>query len=205
MPSYSLENIKQNISDQRQMFIEGFGAANSPGSNIFMMSFMLAGIIDRTLSNIHGFCTLAEQKNFLCSASILRQQIDTAMRANAFNLVNDPENLADGIFQGKRFSDFLDLNGKKMKDYYLREKLNEEYGWISEVYENTNEAVHLSQRHVFATVAEVSEDRERTVYLKVTGLAEKPDEDYKEIYAAFSAALDVTYSVCFRRLSPKAR
>lgn len=192
----SVRESTQAIENTRRRMLKAFSDFSKEGSPIYHQHFIIAGVLDRTLSNIHGFLTLSKEQNFLCCAAILRLQIDTAMRVNAFNLVDDPNALSEQIMKNKRFSEIVDRDGKQMKDWYLRKKLSEKHPWIDSVYEETSGAVHLSSRHIFASV-EAPEGSEDSVVFNVTGLSEKPQEQYSEIFAAFEHSLRMTADTIF--------
>jgi hypothetical protein len=169
-------------------------------SNIFMGHFVYAAIVDRTLSNIHGFLLLSGEGNFLCAAGVLRQQIDTAMRANSFSLVEDREALAEQIFKGKHFKDIVDSSGTKMRDAYLREKLAERNPWINEVYAETSGAVQLSQKHIFSAIAKVGVAGEMS--FEISGLSSRHVEEFTELFAAFEHSVRLTANVLFSDADP---
>ena len=200
MTFQTVEKSTSRIEEMRQLFLGSCAKKLRKGTPLYLSDFLIASIVDRTLSNIHGFLTLSIERNFLCSASILRMQIDTAMRANAFNLVDEPNTLAKQIMRGERFSSFEDRDGKKMKDWYLRKKLSESYLWVQEVYDQTSSMVHLSSRHIFAAISAVDDDESSAdIAFSLTGLSDQPLADFGELYEAFDASLRMTYSVSIGR------
>lgn len=189
-----IDESRTKIFEIRDSFLTDFREICQPNAPLYLLHFIAAGITDRTLSNIHAFELLIKHKNFLCAASVLRQQIDTAMRGNAFNLVGDPNKLAEQVSKGRRFSKERDKSGELMRDVYLRKRLNEKFPWVNDVYEQTSGAVHLSNRHVFAAVSATG-DAEHTITMKISGLADHPEHEFREIYAAFAESLSVTHGV----------
>ena len=189
-----IEISKAKVIAMKKELLGGFQEICQPKSPLYLLHFIAAGIIERTLSNIHAFDLLIENKNFLCAASVLRLQIDTAMRGNAFNLVGDPNKLAHHISKGGRFSNQRDMSGAEMRDVYLRKQLNRKYPWINDVYEQTSGAVHLSNRHLFAAIGAADGD-EKEITMEITGLANRPEEEFCEIYAAFAESVEITYRV----------
>lgn len=187
------------IEEFRETFLAGFKEIASKGQSIYLSHLVLASIVERTLSNIHGFLLLMENKNFLCAASILRQQLDTAMRMYAFHLVDDPNLLAAHILEGARFNKFKCREGKALRDGYLKDKLSEHYQWVASVYDNTSGIVHLSSRHASATIVstESSEEQLNSMLFKVSGLSDRPKEDFREIFRAFAESLRLTHEVSF--------
>ena len=186
---------KQLIEEHKEWILAATTEHFKETSDVYLGHFVFAAIVDRTLSNIHGFLKLCEEKNFLCAASILRQQIDTAMRANAFSLVTDRNELAEKIFSGVRFSKIVDADGKKMQDFYLRGRLAEKYPWIEQVYEETSGTVHFSEKHILSAISDVNKTGE--MEFLISGLSTRPMEDFLEIFAAFEHSIRMTYEVLF--------
>lgn len=191
----SVETSKQRIETHKENLLDATATFFSAGSGIYVGHFVYAAIANRVLSNIHGFLLMCKEKNFLCAASILRQQIDTAIRTNAFSLVEDRNALSERIFAGERFSDVRDINGKKMSDFYLRQKLAEQYPWIESVYTETSDSVHLSRRHIFAAIGKMGVSGEMEFVF--SGLTDRPVEEFDELFAAFEHSVRMTFEVLF--------
>jgi hypothetical protein len=120
-------------------------------------------------------------------------QIDTAMRVNALLLVDDRDALCQEVlFGGKRFNALKDSNGNRLTDKHLREKLAENHPWISRVYEETSDFVHLSGRHFYTSIASI-DDQTRVCCLSISG-ADPPrlDSTYFEVVDAFSEVSKIT-------------
>ena len=43
-----------------------------------------------------------------------------------------------------------------MKDWYLRDLLNKEYPWITNVYKQSSGYIHLSSKHVYSSIYSVN-------------------------------------------------
>lgn len=185
----------ERIQKQKEWLLDTTIKLWSANSDMYLGHLVYAALVDRTLSNIHGFTSMIEAKNFLCASSVLRQQIDTAMRANAYNLVSDKNELSKKIMEGTKFYKIKDKEGNEMRDAFLRRELATRYPWINDVYEETSGAVHLSEKHIFSSIADVKENG--VVTLELSGLTSKPYEDLAEIVACFAHCVEVTYEVMF--------
>ena len=150
--------------------------------------FFIFGALRRTLAQARGFRDLIAARNFPCAAAILRLQIDTAMRVNALSLVDDPDATCKAVLYGEQFNRLKDRDGKKMSDAYLREKLAASHAWISPVYEQTSDFVHLSGRHFEVSIAR-TDDATRMAYFQLSGHdPQRPDETYFEAVDTFFEA-----------------
>lgn len=133
--------LNQQIADHSTMFTQGV-----KNSNIFMMSFVMYGAIQRSLWNTQGFLKNIDD-SYMISAVLLRCQMDTLMRLYAYNLHSDPNKMAQQVlYKNAKFRDFYVIeNGKKERftDTYLHKRLNRIYPWFSGVYEMLSGFVHF--------------------------------------------------------------
>jgi hypothetical protein len=116
---------------------------------------------------------LINPRNFPCAAAILRLQIDTAMRVNALSLIDDVELACKAVLDGEQFNRLKDRDG-------TRTKLAENHPWISKVYEQASNFVHLSGMHFEVSIARNDGDT-RMAYLQISGHdPNRPEETYFE-------------------------
>ena len=163
-------------------------AALDKGANLGHADFFIFGALRRTLAQARGFRDLIAARNFPCAAAILRLQIDTAMRVNALSLADDPDATCKAVLDGEQFNRLKDRDGKKMSDAYLREKLAASHAWISSVYEQTSDFVHLSGRHFEVSIAR-TDDATRMANFQLSGHdPQRPDATYFEAVDTFFEA-----------------
>lgn len=74
-------------------------------STLTHADIFILGATKRAVAQSCGFRELLRIRNFPCAAGILRMQIDTAMRMNAFKLVTDIDTFARDYLMG---SDLID-------------------------------------------------------------------------------------------------
>jgi hypothetical protein len=161
------------------------GRLIAPGSPIFHSDLFFIGAMRRTLSQSAGFRMLIDARNFPCAAGILRMQLDTAMRLHGLTLVADADAAAkELLLKGTRFDKLTDTQGQQLKDFYLHKALSQHWPWVSEVYQQASDFVHLSTRHFFSAIAEVGDNGKFSMFV---GNADPPlpDEEYMEIITAF--------------------
>jgi len=163
-------------------------AALDESADLGHADFFIFGALRRTLAQARGFRDLIAARNFPCAAAILRLQIDTAMRVNALSLVDDPDATCKAVLDGEQFNRLKDRDGKKMLDAYLREKLAASHPWISPVYEQTSDFVHLSGRHFEVSIV-LTDDATRMAYFQLSGHdPQRPDETYFDAVDTFFEA-----------------
>jgi hypothetical protein len=72
-------------------------------STLTHADIFILGATKRAVAQSCGFRELLRIRNFPCAAGILRMQLDTAMRINAFTIVEDMDVFARRLFDGEQF------------------------------------------------------------------------------------------------------
>jgi hypothetical protein len=122
---------------------------------LYPVDIFALGAIKRTISTIAGFKILVQSLNMICARTLLRTQIDTALRFYSVFIVDDPHAYALAVYSGEQINKIKDSRGKLMKDAYLVEKLSQEYPWIKTVYNNLSGYIHLSSSHLFSPLQNI--------------------------------------------------
>lgn len=128
----------------------------------------LLGAVRRTLAQSKGFSQLISAKNFPCAASILRMQIDTAMRLHALYCMSERDSCCQAILGGQRLNTLKGADGQKMTDANLRKSLAEHYPWINSIYVATSDFIHLSGRHCYNSIFSLDKET-RTLHFLISG------------------------------------
>ena len=115
---------------------------------VYPFDLFANGAANRTLALSKGFRQMIRDRNLICAGAILRLQLDTAFRFYAGFLVPDPHKFAMDVFDGVQIRNIVDMNGKKMSDRYLVNKLSTEFPWVDELYKKTCDYIHLSGTHM---------------------------------------------------------
>src|SRR5271154_1040794 len=133
---------KLSILDGKQpeMFLRMLTAYQS---KLYPVDVLAVAALNRSMALCKGFHSLVQQKNFICAASILRLQLDNALRFASVFIVTDPHSFASAIMDGKRIRDFKDKSGQLMTDAYLVEQMSKKHKWITKVYKTTCGYIHL--------------------------------------------------------------
>jgi hypothetical protein len=163
-----------------------------PQSDMYVSHFLLFGALKRTLAHADGFRKHIADRNFICAGTIMRAQLDTALRVNALSLVKSPEQFASDVLAGKRVDKMKDANGHRLTDAHLAKKLSEQFPWVQEVYDNLCDFGHFSNRHIFTSMTG-ADDATRTVSFQVSAKdPPRPDADYFEIVEGFFETMRIT-------------
>lgn len=179
-----LEGLEDSLLDLAMKCIQAYGG------EVYQMDLLANGASNRTLALSSGFRLMIEERNLICAGSLLRLQLDTALRFYAAYLVDDPHAFAQEVLKGTRVDKLKDKDGKPMNDAYLVERFAEAEGleWLARVYRETSGYIHLSNKHLFSTFNEVDEEA-LTVEIKVSATdGNLPEAIYVEAVDAFLAA-----------------
>jgi hypothetical protein len=160
-------------------------------STLYPLDLLAAGALNRSVALCSGFRALIEARNYICSASILRLQIDTALRFYAAFLVDDPHEFTGSVLKGIPVRKMKDQKGKLMSDALLVSCLPAKYSWVLKVYEKTSGYIHLSEQHIFQALESLDAE-ERALRIKVSATdKELPEKVYCEVIEAFCAATEM--------------
>ena len=96
--------LQDNINNLRRLLEEmpslGLGALGGNGAPVYVIDFIFAGAVKRTLSLGYGLLSMVEAKNMTCGRALVRMQIDTVSRLSAYAYVENPEEMAGEIIGG---------------------------------------------------------------------------------------------------------
>ena len=195
----AIESLENELLRKGQSIVQS-------GASISSIDHFVLGAMKRTVSQSLGFRKLVEGWNFSCATILVRTQIDTAMRINGIALLADPEVDVKRIFDGEiTFRKLKSKNGKPMTDAYLRERLAENYPWVTQLYEETSDFVHLSFRHLWPTLVRTN-DEEQMAYLVVSSEDPKHDEaNYYDLADAFFRVSKMTSTLLLALLMARHR
>ncbi|MEZ6016517.1 MAG: hypothetical protein R3F49_15475 [Planctomycetota bacterium] len=179
-----LEELEGSLLDLAMKCMQAYGGA------VYPMDLLANGASNRTLALCSGFRRMIADRNMICAGSLLRLQVDTALRFYAAYIVEDPHAFATEVLKGTRVDKLKDRDGKPMQDAHLVKRLAEAEAleWLPSVYRETSGYVHLSSKHLFNTFNSVDEAT-RTVQIKVGAAdGDLPQDIYIEAVDAFIAA-----------------
>ncbi|HYC01957.1 MAG TPA: hypothetical protein VED40_01610 [Azospirillaceae bacterium] len=158
----------------------------TPGTPVLMLDLLVVGALNRTVAQIAGFAQLVRARNFLCAASLLRPQLDTAIRLFGISLTDDQEAYARLVLAGEKITGFKDRKGRRLNDGYLAERLSEHFRWVKPVYDASSGFIHLSSRHVQQAIVQ---ETGAATQLRIAPIDSFTDETpYYELVDAFMAA-----------------
>lgn len=134
---------------------------------IFILDLFAGAVNNRAISLINGFVLLAKENNYLCANPLIRMQLDNALRFFASTLVENSNDFFSHYSHGKPIKDYKDIEGKKLTDAYLSNKLDVIFPGVRKLYEDTSGHIHLSDHHLFATTKTGKEGKDRNIEVRI--------------------------------------
>ena len=145
--------ILQYIKDLKLLRKEGvqLGAAVI-GESLFKEDLYFLAAINRCLDLIDGFIELIDNRNLTCAGALLRLQMDNCMRTYAVFIADNKDEVVNCIISGERIDNLTDNTGQKLKDWYLKKKLNNLDNRFQQVYDQASGYIHLSTKAFYQTI-----------------------------------------------------
>lgn len=128
------------------------------GRKFYPLDLLFLAALNRSRSYTGAFLELMRKENYLAAAPMIRQQVDSILRLSASRLVKKPHEFAQRILAGEPIRKMKDMHGNKMTDAYLLRTFKHENPWIDGVYSAGSGFIHLSEKHIFGILADISDD-----------------------------------------------
>ncbi len=156
--TYFAELNKRIIEIERLRSQCSFFAKGIIGQTLIKEDLFFCATLDRCVQLSEGFIVLLKQRNMSCVGALLRLQMDNCMRTYATFVAADKYAVIDCIIHGRKISDQLDLNGKKMTDANLKKKMTVFCDSFPAVYDKASGYVHLSDMAFYQTVVSINDN-----------------------------------------------
>lgn len=166
--------------------------------------WVVLGSIKRSLGLAAGFRKMIEEQNFTVAAPLVRLQLDCGLRLSAMTAVSDPEAYAEAFVNGDKMDKFKSAGGAKLTDRFLVNRMKGDLPWVEQVYDDTCEFVHLSNRFLRNSIAKTDEVT-RIVWFQISANdpARRGDEKYFEAIEAFKMAFVLTKAITISYLDDR--
>ena len=137
----------------------------------------ILSIINRTISLNKAFILLIENENSLTAISIVRLQLDNALRLYASQIVENPEDFLTYFFEGNPINEYK-INKQNLTDSFLAKELNKKNPGAFELYKYLCNYVHFSEKHFEAT--KTDSQNENALFRIVIGNSDVLNENEKK-------------------------
>lgn len=201
-----LLKIFENLSKLETAFLNEaklFFQIGGQNGHIHTMDLFTSAIINRSISLMRGFVTLAKENNCISSVPLIRIQLDNCLRFYAATLVSDYNDFFIEYLKGTHIRNLKDVNGEKMTDNYLVTKLDKVFPGLHNLYKNSSGYIHFSNEHSILQTILVA-DKERTIgtrigYYDFYSIDKKVDFAYN-MFKTSEILLNLTRSWKFQKL-----
>ncbi len=122
-------------------------------NNLTLIDIYCITTLNRTFHILCGFIDLMKNDNYLCAASLIRIQVDSLLRLNAINLINDKNEFIKKIMDGEHIDKFKSTDNKPLRNSYLALEISKLKGfeWVNDIYDDGCKYIHLTDKHIFST------------------------------------------------------
>ncbi len=205
-----LNKIFEDLSNLETQFIneaKSFFKVGGKNGHIHTMDFFTSAIINRAISLMRGFVTLAKENNYITAVPLIRIQLDNCLRFYATTLVDDYDVFFINYLKGKHIRNLKDSTGAKMTDTYLISKLDTIFPGVHKLYSNSSGFIHFSNEHSFIQTS-LDKDIEGVVGTRIGlydffSMYKKVDFTYN-MFKASEILLNMTKSWKFQKLKVEA-
>ncbi|WP_349664782.1 hypothetical protein IZU89_07625 [Cellulophaga lytica] len=147
-------NNKKKLKEQNKFLIKTAENIMKAGDyTAYNMDYYMLSVINRAISLNKAFILLLDKKNSLTAISIVRLQLDNAIRLNATKLVENGNDFLEYFFDGKPINKYK-IGKQQLTDKFLVTELDKEVPGAIDLYEYLNGFVHFSDKHFQATKGE---------------------------------------------------
>lgn len=167
----NLIQIFENLNKLETLFLNEaklFLTIGGQNGHIHTMDLFISAIINRSISLMRGFVTLAKVDNYIAAVPIIRIQLDNCLRFYASTLVTNYNDFFIEYLDGTHIRNLKDATGKKMTDTYLVTKLDKIFPGLHNLYINTSGHIHFSNEHSFLQTNVIAKE-ERTIRTQIGG------------------------------------
>lgn len=201
-----LDNIFDNLDKMETAFLNEaklFLKIGGQNGHIHTMDLFTSAIINRSISIMRGFVTLAKDNNYISAVPLIRIQLDNCLRFYAATLVADYNDFFSEYLKGTHIRNLKDASGAKMMDTHLVTALDKVYPGVLNLYKNSSGHVHFSNEHSFLQTTLVA-DKENTIktrigYYDFFAIDKKVDFSYN-MFKVSEILLDLTRSWKYQKV-----
>ncbi len=147
-----VSNSLKHLRTYRDRYLEVADSFFGTDKRLFISDLLYIAAINRSFSLHRGFCDLIESENFNSAAPLIRLQLDNCLRLVALDFVPDRGKFVVDVFSGKQINKMKSATGEKLTDRYLCEQVAKQHSWIHTIYEEASDFVHLSDKHISASI-----------------------------------------------------
>lgn len=194
---------EQNKLEELNKFLLFISAEIIKAGNYSFHNFDLyvLSIINRTISLNKAFILLIENENSLTAISIVRLQLDNALRLFASQIVDNTADFLTYFFEGNPINKYK-INKQQLSDTFLATELNKNVPGTLELYKYLCDFIHFSEKHFEATKTDSL--NENALFRIVVGNSDVLNEnEKKEFYERITSISNTIVKISSEWLDTK--
>lgn len=194
---------EQNKLEELNKFLLFISAEIIKAGNYSFHNFDLyvLSIINRTISLNKAFILLIENENSLTAISIVRLQLDNALRLFASQIVDNTADFLTYFFEGNPINKYK-INKQQLSDTFLATELNKNVPSTLELYKYLCDFIHFSEKHFEATKTDSL--NENALFRIVVGNSDVLNEnEKKEFYERITSISNTIVKISSEWLDTK--
>lgn len=118
------------------------------------LDLVMLAAMHRSRGLLEAARMLCDARNTIALDPLVRLQVDILLRVNAVQHEKDRLAVEVALCTGEKVRNLKTLDGKKMQDKELLDRLCDDLPWMRRIYEKYCEAVHFSTDHVQQSLRE---------------------------------------------------
>lgn len=134
-------------------------ARNIVSNTLFMDDFFFCSLLDKSIHITDGFIEMIKNRNLSCAGIILRVSMDNILRLYALYIVNDKEAFINKFIEGEKLNSFMDKNGNRLTDQYLKEQIQTIDSRFCNVYSAACGYIHFSGKAFYQSTQVIDENQ----------------------------------------------
>lgn len=166
-----LEKLENEILESSKRFYE------ADKRNLYSLDLFAIAVNSRAMSILKGYITLARENNYITAISLIRLQLDNALRFFASTQVTDSNDFVLHFLDGKEIRDYKDYKGKKLTDSHLAREVDKYFKGTLKLYKDACGYIHLSEKHFMQSLLKAEEKTRQVSF--VIGSTDNYTDDEK--------------------------
>jgi len=201
----SLAPMRLRLRNLREDIVLSVERLYPSGSGLHICDHVVIGVLNRTADLLDGILLLTDNWNFVAAVPLVRLLVDSLIRLMYLESRPDRDTLAKKVLAGTSFRELRDTDKAKLTDRRLVDLAARRYRWVSEVYAQTTDFVHLSHRVCFQPFSPLDENDDCHMWVGGSGRTwpeDAIDALYEMAIGCAKATLETAYLVRGMPLPP---
>ncbi|MEH6706193.1 MAG: hypothetical protein V7691_15470 [Galbibacter orientalis] len=184
-------NNRKKLKEQNKFLLKiAESIIRAGNSSAYSLDFFILSIINRAISLNKAFILLLKNKNSLTAISIVRLQLDNAIRLNSINVVDNKDDFLEHFFEGKPINKYK-IGKQPLSDKFLVKELDKDTPGALDLYNYLCDFIHFSDKYFQAT--KTSPKKEEAIFRIIIGEFNVLNENEKNAFYENMISISKTF------------